>query len=152
MRPPTHKPLDMQRLMRIATELEEAFEMSEHASLSPEAVDELADEIGAPASHVYAAAAMMTELPMDESAPIRFELCAGGCQSWGALPLIDKLSVAHAQRRENGEAGFGIVARRCIDKCAEAPVVLIRTPDGTAGLLKATPEALDEALSQALEV
>jgi hypothetical protein len=38
------------------------------------------------------------------------------------------------------------VVKPCLDKCQAAPVVLVHTPDGTAGLPKATTAQLDESL------
>ena len=141
----------MRRLMNLAGELEEAFELIDAETLTPQIVAEIAEEIGAPKVHVYAAAAMMTEIACDASAAVRFELCIGGCQSWGAAELLRHLLKRHAQRQEAGAPLFGVVAKRCLDKCERAAVVLVHTPDGTAGLAAATIEQLDEALATALD-
>jgi NADH:ubiquinone oxidoreductase subunit E len=141
-RPPTHTPLDMGKLVRLAAELEQAVEDAGHEKLDAAIVAELADEIGAPEAHVYAAATM-TALVFDESAPLRFEVCAGGCQAYGAIGVIERLV------RLRGEHDFGIVAKRCLDRCDRAAVVLVHTPAGTAGLAHATAESVEEALAQA---
>ena len=153
--PPTHAPLDMRRLMSIAAELEEAVELATgsddlRAVLTPELVAELAADLGASEIAVYAAAALMTEIGCDASAPVRFELCVGGCQGWGAMELLKQLLKRHSQQREAGAAPFGVVAKRCLDTCAQAPIVLVHTPDGTAGLPAATLAQLDEAFEQVL--
>jgi NADH:ubiquinone oxidoreductase subunit E len=135
--------------MQIAPDVEESFDMTGQEKLTPEIVEEIAADVGASESHVFAAAAMMTDIPFDESDATRFEVCVGGCQQWGALPVLEKLVQLRAQRQEAGEPSFGVVPRRCLDKCDRAAVVLVKTPDGTAGLSEATPETVGEAVAQA---
>ena len=149
-RAPTHKPLELRRVMQLAPELEEAVEEGGHEVLTPELIEELAADLGASEKHLFAAAAMMTDLKFDESDPVRFEICVGGCQSWGALSVLEKLVQLRAKRIEAGETSFGVVPRRCLDKCDRAAVVIVKTPDGTAGLSEATPEAVEAAVAQAL--
>ena len=154
-RPPTHTPLDMRRLMSVATELDDAVAVAADgddlsAVLTPELVEELAADMAASEAYVYAAAALMTEIGCDNSDPVRFELCVGGCQGWGAIDLLKHLLNRHAQRRDDKQPTFGVVAKRCLDKCAHAPIVLLHTPDGTAGMPAATVAQLDEALAQVL--
>ncbi len=115
--------------------------------LSVEVVEEIAADLGASEVHVWAAAAMLTEIPCDSSAPVRFEVCLGGCQSYGAGELLDHLLKRHAQRRDEGGA-FGVVVKRCLDKCDRGAFVLLHTPHGTASLPEATCDQLDEALTQ----
>jgi NADH:ubiquinone oxidoreductase subunit E len=150
-RPATHKPLDPQALTRVAAKLEDALEAEGAELLTPQLVEDLAADLGVPEIHVYAAAATLTEIRCDSSAPIRFELCLGGCQAWGACELLDHLLLKHAERRDDEQPNFGIVAKRCLDKCQSAPVVLVHTPDGSAGLPQATIANLDESLQQLFE-
>lgn len=132
--------------MQIAPEVEEAFDMSGQERLTLELVEEIAADVGASEAQVVVSAAMMTDIQFDESAPIRFEVCVGGCQSWGAIPVFKELVKLRAAKNE----AFGVVPKRCLDKCDRAAVVLIKTPDGTAGISEATPESVAEAVSQAL--
>ncbi len=148
-RPQTHTPFDSGRLMAVASELGDALSAAGGERLTPELVEELSADLDATEAQVYAAAALFTDIPCDTSDPIRFELCIGACQSWGAAKLLDHLLKRHAQRRDAGSQ-FGIVAKRCLDKCDSATLVLVHTPDGTAALPMATIEALDEALAQVL--
>ena len=150
-RPPTHTPLDMRRLMSIATQLDDELELLGKTELTPEVVEELAGEIGASAVQIYAAAALMSEIPCDASDPVRFELCIGSCQQWGAAELLAHLLKRHAQRRDDDAPRFGIVAKRCLDKCERAAVVLAHSPDGTASFAQAKPEQLDEAIATLLD-
>lgn len=138
--------------MTLAPELEEAFEDGGHDKLTPELLEEFAADLGASEAHLYAAAAMMTDLAFDESAETRFEICVGGCQSWGALPVLEQLIKLRSQRVEAGQPAFGLVPRRCLDKCDRAAVVLVKTPEGTAGLSETTPESVAEAVAQALPI
>ena len=80
------------------------------------------------------------------------QMAGRSCQGWGAAELLDHLLKLHAHRRDDGDPGFGIVAKRCLDKCESAAIVLVHTPDGTAGLPEATNAQLDEALAQLFEV
>lgn len=137
--------------MSIATQLDDELELTGKSALTPEVAEELAGEVGASAVQVYAAAALMTEIPCDASDPVRFEICIGGCQQWGAAELLGHLLKKHAQRREAGAStNFGIVAKRCLDKCERAAVVLAHSPNGTASFAEAKPEQLDEAIATLL--
>lgn len=147
-RPQTHKPIDLQRLIAVAAELDDAFELIDGDALTPEIVAELADDIGTSQLNVYVAATMMTDIPCNVADVVRFELCVGGCQGWGSNALLQHLLKTHAQQRDKGEAGFGIVTKRCLDLCDRAAVVRVHTPDGVATLPAATTDALDEAIPQ----
>lgn len=147
-RPQTHKPYDAGRLMAVANELPDAMGAANAERLTPELAEDLAPDLDATEAQIYAAATIFTEIPCDTSNPIRFELCIGNCQGWGAGKLLEHLLQKHADRRGDGAATFGIVTKRCLDKCASAAMVLIHTPDGTAALPMATIESIDEALGQ----
>jgi NADH:ubiquinone oxidoreductase subunit E len=140
----------MRRLMSVASQLDDELELLGKDALTPEVAEELATEVGASATQVYAAAALMSEIPCDASDPVRFEVCIGSCQQWGATELIDHLLKRHAQRRDQDAPTFGIVAKRCLDKCERAAVVFAHSPDGTASFAQATPDELDEAIETLL--
>ncbi len=148
---PSHKPLDMRRLMSLAGDLQEAFSALDSQVLTPAIADELASELGASKVYLYAAAALMTQIPCDTSSPVRFELCIGGCQNMGAAVLLGHLLKRHAQRSEEKKSLFGIVTKRCLDHCDRAAVVLLHTPDGVVGMAHATVEKLDEAIAMVLD-
>jgi NADH:ubiquinone oxidoreductase subunit E len=145
-RPPTHTELDAARMMRVANDLEEDLAMRGEDALSPELVEEIAAEHGIRESHFYVAAATWSQIPCAGGAEIEFTMCVGNCQKWGAVELLERVLDVDGRRRADGKPGFGIVAKACLDRCGDAPVVLIRTPDGTAGLAPATLASLDEAL------
>jgi NADH:ubiquinone oxidoreductase subunit E len=140
VRPATHPPIPMHRLMGLAVDIEEAFEAAGAESLTPELAEEIAADVGASVAHVYVAAAMMTQIACDTSATTRFEICVGGCQQWGAVAALQ-----HLLKRHEG-SGYGIVAKNCLDQCEHAPMVFVQTPDGRAALPEATPAKLDEAI------
>jgi NADH:ubiquinone oxidoreductase subunit E len=150
-RPPTHEPLSLDTLTRVATKLEDALQAEGEERLTPEVVENVAADLGVPELHVYAAAATLTEIPCDVSAPVRFELCLGGCQAWGACELLDHLLLRHAERRDDDKPNFGIVVKRCLDRCQSAPVVFAHSDAGSAGLPQATTDNLDEAIEQLLD-
>ncbi|MBK9033336.1 MAG: hypothetical protein IPL61_19030 [Myxococcales bacterium] len=138
----THREIDMTRLAGLGLELEE---LAEGGPITPDRVIALAEEQGKPPSHYYAAVALATELELP-TAPVTAVVCAGKCQSWGALECLDAAVTAWEQR-----PGFAIAVRSCLDKCAEAPVVELRTPDGTAVLLRAKAADVTAALATATE-
>jgi NADH:ubiquinone oxidoreductase subunit E len=134
--------------MSVASELDDAFELIDGDKLTPEIVEELASDIGASVVHVYAAAALMTEIECDTSEPLRFELCIGGCQGWGSAELLMHLLKKRAARIDDDAASFGIVVKRCLDHCDKAAMMFVQTPDGRAAIPEASVAKLDEALAQ----
>ena len=67
--------------------------------------------------------------------------CAGNCQRYGALDVLDHLVPG---------ALAGAIALRpvtCLDRCDLAPACELRGPDGTLVVAPATAAALDEAIA-----
>lgn len=137
----THRDIDMTRLAGLGMEVEE---LAEEGPLTPDRVIAHAEEQGKPPSHYYAAVALATEVELPAE-PIQAVFCAGKCQSWGALENIDAAVAAW----EKAGGGFSIGVRQCLDKCFDAPVCELRTPDGTATLLRAKPAEVTAALAEA---
>ena len=142
-RSPTHRDLDPARLPGLGLELEE---LAEDGPVTPARVIALAEEQGKPVSHYYAAVALATDLELP-TAPVTAVVCAGKCQSWGALDCLDAAAAAYDRH-----GGFAIAVRPCLDRCADAPVVELRTPDGTAVLTRTSGAAVAEALATAVGV
>src|SRR5262245_45573990 len=140
-RSPTHRDIELSKLPGLGLEIEEAA----GDTVTLPSLVELAEDRGRPPSHYVAAAALATELPFAISQPIQAVFCAGKCQSWGALDCIDRAVEIWQER-----GGFDLVARSCLDRCANAAVCEIRTPDGTAGITEATPEKVEAALRSVL--
>lgn len=141
-RSPTHRDVDMNRLAGLGMEVEE---LAEGGPLTTDRLLRYAEEQGKPVSHYYAAIALATELELP-SAPVTAVFCAGKCQSWGALDAIDE---AAAQWEKRG-GGFAIGVRTCLDRCEDAAVCQLRTPAGTATLVRVRPEDVQKALDEAL--
>ena len=141
-RSPTHRDVDMNKLAGLGMEVEE---LAEGGPLTTDRLVRYAEEQGKPVSHYYAAVALATELDLP-AAPVTAVFCAGKCQSWGALDAIDEA----ATQWEKRGGGFAIGVRSCLDKCEDAAVCQIRTPDGTATLVKVKPEDVKAALDEAL--
>jgi hypothetical protein len=141
-RSPTHRDVDMNRLAGLGMEVEE---LAEGGPLTADRLLRYAEEQGKPVSHYYAAVALATELELPTE-PVTAVFCAGKCQSWGALDAID----AAADVWEKRGGGFAIGVRSCLDKCEDAAVCQIRTPSGTATLVRVKPEDVTQALSEAL--
>jgi hypothetical protein len=151
-RSPTHEDIELGRLAAMGLELEE---IAEDDQVALPALIELAEDRGRPPSHYVAAIALATELRIagdgiDRTAPpfggaagraqvpaIELKICAGNCQRYGALDLIDAL----IDRRVR------FVPVSCLDRCDQAPACELHGEHGTLVLAPATVTAVDEALS-----
>ena len=129
---PTHADVEMSRLAAMGLELEDIAD-GEIVDLAK--LIELAEDRGRPPSH-YLAALALTELRLPASRTT-VRVCAGTCQRYGALDLLDHLADKRA----------AIVPVTCLDRCDKAPACEVVSPDGTLVLAPATAAALDEALA-----
>ena len=143
-RSPTHREVDMARLAGLGLDLED---IAEDGAVTLEALIELAEDRGRPASHYLAGLALASELTLTAGdAPVKLTACAGKCQSWGALDCLDHLVDRWADRRGK----FALAVRSCLDRCEHAAVVVVDSPDGTAVIDQATPAKVDAALDAIL--
>jgi NADH:ubiquinone oxidoreductase subunit E len=138
-RSPTHADVELSRLASMGLELEDIAEGEEVAL---KALVELAEDRGRPPSHYLAATALATELRVAPAAALTVRICAGTCQQWGALDLMDHL----VERHGKGGKSFAIAPVSCLDRCDLAPACEIHGPDGQLVLAPATTRSLDEAL------
>ncbi len=139
-RSPTHEDVPLARLASMGLELEDIANGDEVAL---PALIELAEDRGRPASHYLAAVALATELrvaPRDPDAAITVRVCAGTCQRWGALDLLDHLAARAAS------SSFALAPVTCLDHCDLAPACEIHGAHGRLVIAPATKIALDEAL------
>ncbi len=138
-RSPTHEDVEMRRLASMGLELEEIAE-GDAVALQP--LIELAEDRGRPASHYLAAIPLATELRVESGkAELTVRVCAGTCQRWGALDLLD-----HLVTRWQGSPSFTIVPVTCLDRCDLAPASEVHGAHGHLVLAPATTATLDEAL------
>lgn len=137
-RSPTHEDVDPARLASMGLELEE---IADGDTVALPALVELAEDRGRPASHYLAAIPLATELRLAGDAPLTIKVCAGTCQRWGALDLLDHL----AERALTG-ASFTLVPVSCLDRCDHAPACEVRGAHGQLVLAPASKASLDEAL------
>jgi NADH:ubiquinone oxidoreductase subunit E len=137
-RSPTHEDIDLTRLSSIGLELEDIADGDE---VPLKALVELAEDRGRPASHYLAAIPLATELRLAGTAALTVKACAGTCQRWGALDLLDHLT----DRALAGKLALQPVS--CLDRCDQAPAVEIHGAHGQLVLAPATTTALDEALA-----
>ncbi len=137
-RSPTHEDLDPTRLVGMGLELEE---IADGETVALPALVELAEDRGRPASHYLAALPLATELRLAGDAPLVIKVCAGTCQRWGALDLLD-----HLAARSIGEARFTLVPVACLDRCDQAPACEVHGGHGQLVVAPATSAALDEAI------
>ena len=135
-RSPTHEDIELRRLSSMGLELEEIAE-GEDVDLAK--LVELAEDRGRPASHYLAAIPLATDLRLDcGTHAITAKVCAGTCQRWGALDLLDHLVEGNQ---------VSIVPVTCLDRCDQAPAVELDSASGKLVLAPATKDALDEALA-----
>jgi NADH:ubiquinone oxidoreductase subunit E len=135
-RSPTHEEVDPTRLASIGLELED---IADGETVALRALVELAEDRGRPASHYLAAIPLATELRLAGDAPLTIKVCAGTCQRWGALDLLDHLV-------EKSSARFAIAPVSCLDRCDHAPAAEVHGAHGQLVLAPATTAALDEAI------
>ena len=138
-RSPTHADVELSRLASMGLELEDIADGDEVAL---GALVELAEDRGRPPSHYLAATALATELRVVPAAALTVRVCAGTCQRWGALDLLDHLVERHAK----GGKPFAIAPVSCLDRCDLAPACEVHGPDGQLVIAPATAASLDEAL------
>jgi NADH:ubiquinone oxidoreductase subunit E len=138
LRSPTHEDVDPTRLASMGLELEE---IADGDTVALAALIELAEDRGRPASHYLAAIPLATELHLAGSGALKVKVCAGTCQRWGALDLLD-----HLADRAVKDAKLTLAPVTCLDRCEHAPAVEIHGPHGQLVIAPATTAALDEAI------
>jgi NADH:ubiquinone oxidoreductase subunit E len=136
----THEDVPPGRLAAMGLELED---IADGDTVTLAALIELAEDRGRPASHYLAAVPLATELRVAPAAPVTVRVCAGTCQHWGALELLDHLV---ARLAGPTVSGFAIAPVSCLDRCDQAPACEIHGTHGQLVLAPATSAALDDAL------
>ena len=139
-RSPTHEDVEMGRLASMGLELED---IAVDGEVNLPALVELAEDRGRPASHYIASIPLATELKLAGSAPLVVKVCAGNCQRYGALDLLDHLVDKSIAAKG---ATFSITPVSCIDRCDQAPACEVHGAHGQLVLAPATKSNLDEAL------
>jgi NADH:ubiquinone oxidoreductase subunit E len=137
-RSPTHEDIELSRLSSMGLELED---IADGETVPLPALIELAEDRGRPASHYLAAIPLASELRLEAPAKVVVRVCAGTCQRYGALDLLDHL----APRAAGG--GFSLAPVECLDRCDQAPACEVHGDHGSLVLAPATEAALDEALA-----
>ncbi len=135
-RSPTHEEVDPGRIASMGLELED---IADGDTVALAAVVELAEDRGRPTSHYLAALPLATELRLAGDAPLTIKVCAGTCQRWGALDLLDHLA-------ERADGRFTLAPVSCLHRCDHAPACEVHGAHGQLVVAPATPAALDEAI------
>jgi len=115
----------------------ELEDIAEDGAVALPALVELAEDRGRPPSHYLAAIPLATELRVAGDAALVVKVCAGTCQRYGALDLLDHL----VTRR-----GIALAPVSCLDRCDQAPACELHGPHGQLVLAPASISGLDEAL------
>ena len=137
-RSPTHEDVPIARLSSMGLELED---IAEDNAVALPALVEMAEDRGRPPSHYIAALALATELQIAGTAPLELVVCAGTCQRYGALDLLDGLV-----ERCVKSGGFTVRPVTCLDRCDQAPACELRGAHGQLVLAPATAKTVDEAI------
>jgi hypothetical protein len=138
-RSPTHADVDMSRLSAMGLEVED---IAADGVVTIPALVELAEDRGRPVSHYLAAIPLGDEVKVAGEGPT-LKICAGSCQQWGALDLLD-----HAAERWQRRGNFKLVPVACLDRCDQAPACELAGDHGQLVLAPATKATIDEALDQ----
>ena len=135
---PTHTDVEPARLAALGLELED---IADGDTVELAALVELAEDRGRPPSHYLAALPLATELRLASPADARVtvRVCAGTCQRYGALDLLEHLA---------GKRGIALAPVACLDRCDQAPACEIHGGHGQLVVAPATAEAIDEALRE----
>ena len=137
-RSPTHTDIDYGKLSSLGLDVEEIAKGDEVALAD---LIVLAEDQGKPVGHFLAAIPLATELRVKAEGPLVVKVCAGACQKWGALELLDHL-VARWEKRHD----LSIRPVSCLDRCDQAAACEIDGPHGNLVVPAATKQSLDEAL------
>jgi hypothetical protein len=129
----------MSRLSAMGLEVED---IADDGVVTIPALVELAEDRGRPVSHYLAAIPLGDDVKVAGEGPV-LKICAGSCQQWGALDLLD-----HAAERWQQRQGFRLVPVACLDRCDQAPACELSGDHGQLVLAPATKASLDEALDQ----
>jgi hypothetical protein len=122
-RSPTHADIELSRLSTMGLEVEE---LAEDGEVALPALVELAEDRGRPVSHYLAAAALQeVRIAPPPGATLTARVCAGTCQRWGALDLLDHLA-SIAQELGNAIGGKGV-------RAASSKRAIVRDPDVVLG-------------------
>jgi NADH:ubiquinone oxidoreductase subunit E len=141
-RSPTHADVEPSRLASMGLELEE---IADGEAVALPALVELAEDRGRPASHYLAAIPLATELSLAAGSSLVVRVCAGTCQRYGALDLLDHL-VTRLAPAAGGAPAFALAPVECLDRCDHAPACEVHGDHGVLVLAPATAASLDEAL------
>lgn len=141
-RSPTHEDVPLGRLSAMGLELEE---IADDDQVELTALVELAEDRGRPPSHYLAALPLATELRLASApdAALTVKVCAGTCQRWGSLDLLD-----HLVDKARASSRLAIVPVECLDRCDHAPSCEIHGAHGQLVLAPATTASLDESLDE----
>lgn len=140
----THEDIEMRRLSSMGLELDDIVD---DGAVQLPALIELAEDRGRPASHYLAAVALATSDDNDQpyrvepAAPTTVRVCAGNCQRWGALDVLDALV-----ERWQAKKDIAILPVSCLDRCDQAAACEIDGPSGKLVVAPATPATITEAL------
>ena len=137
-RSPTHEDVPIARLSSMGLELDE-IALDETVTIA--ALAELAEERGRPASHYLVALPLATELKVKSSGGVEVRVCAGNCQRYGSLDLLDHLVARHLKAQT-----FTIAPVECMDHCDNAPACELHGAQGKLVLAPATASGIAEAL------
>jgi NADH:ubiquinone oxidoreductase subunit E len=128
----------MSRLSSMGLEVEE---IAEGAVVTIPALVELAEDRGRPTSHYIASIPLATEVTIAVTGPLVLKVCAGNCQQYGALDLLD-----HVVERWVAKQGFTLAPVECLDRCDQSPACELHGAHGQLVIAPATAAKLDEAL------
>jgi hypothetical protein len=139
-RSPTHEEIELPRLASMGLEIEE---IADGETVGLPALVELAEDRGRPTSHYLAAIPLGTDLRVASLSPLSLRVCAGNCQRYGALDLLDQL-VERWQKTDGTK--FDIAPVTCLDRCDHAPACELHGAHGQLVLAPATIASIGEAL------
>ena len=104
----------------------------------------MAAAAGVPVSHAYVACSIDPAIEWVRTHEVTVHACTGGCQAWGAVPVLERVLADRDARAAEGRPGFDVATHGCLNVCDRAPMLFSTGPHGTTGHPDMTPEQVDE--------
>lgn len=140
-RPASHDALDLEAIWELGEKIDEA---APDSRVTPALLAEVAASAGVPTSHAYVACSIDPSLEWVRTHAVTVHACTGGCQAWGAVPLLERVLAERDARAADGRPGFDVAAHGCLNTCTRAPVLFSTGPHGTVGHPEMTVDQVSE--------
>ena len=124
-----HRPINPMTLFKLANALRDDAEDGEW--VTARILESTADFEEVPLTTCYAALPVAYDLTLRPEHDVSVEVCLAGCQTSGAIKLLEALLALKDERAAAGLPTFDVIPRGCLDDCDRAPLIRTLGPAGT---------------------